>query len=519
MKEQEFINKLAPIAVKDMQASGVLASVTIAQGFLESGHGTEELALKANNFFGMKCSLSGNTWKSAWDGKSKHTKKTKEQTKDGREYTVTAAFRKYPDMETSVKDHSCYLTGAKNGPKLRFAGLAGEKDPEKAIKIIKDGGYATDVKYVDKVMSIINKYNLTQYDKAEVNHTSGQKPCIQIIPELATQNKCYKNSKKITPKGIMLHSVGCPQPDPLVFAANWDKAGQSVCVHLVVGKDPAAYQLLPFDVKANHCGSGAKGSGNNAFISLEMTEPATIKYTGGSSWIELGNGANTKAHVLAVYANAVQVFALLCKQYGFNPLDSNVIMSHQEGHKKGIASNHGDVGHLWDKFGLTMDQFRQDVKGAMEGAAVSLAPVPSVDASSDDTSRQKVNPLNGTVKVIYKGFDGLNVRKAPSMLAEVDQVVKAGTFNVVGISEDEKWYKLKSGLFITSIPDYVQFKAAPEQKESIARTGYYRVRKSWQDAKSQIGAFKNKDNAIDLCKHNKGYKVFENDGKQVYSGK
>ncbi len=166
-----------------------------------------------------------------------------------------------------------------------------------------------------------------------------------------------------------------------------------------------------------------------------------------------------------------------------------------------------------------MDQFRQDVKGAMEGAAVSLAPVPSVDASSDDTSRQKVNPLNGTVKVIYKGFDGLNVRKAPSMLAEVDQVVKAGTFNVVGISEDEKWYKLKSGLFITSIPDYVQFKAAPEQKESIARTGYYRVRKSWQDAKSQIGAFKNKDNAIDLCKHNKGYKVFENDGKQVYSGK
>ena len=519
MTQQEFINKLAPIAVRDMSDSGVPASVTIAQAILESGYGTTELALKANNFFGMKCSLSGNTWKSAWDGKSKHTKKTKEQTKDGREYTVTAAFRKYPDMETSVKDHSCYLTGAKNGPKLRFAGLAGEKDPEKAIKIIKDGGYATDVKYVDKVMSIINKYNLTQYDKAEVNHTSGQKPCIQIIPELATQNKCYKNSKKITPKGIMLHSVGCPQPDPLVFAANWDKAGQSVCVHLVVGKDPAAYQLLPFDVKANHCGSGAKGSGNNTYISLEMTEPATIKYTGGSSWIELGNGANTKAHVLATYANAVQVFALLCKQYGFNPLDSNVIMSHQEGHKKGLASNHGDVGHIWDKFGLTMQHFRQDVKAAMEGMAVPPCTVPSVNASSDDTSRQKVNPLNGTVKVVYKGFDGLNVRKAPSMLAEVDRKVKSGTFTVVGISEDEKWYKLKSGLFITSIPDYVQFKATPEQKASTAGTGYYRVRKSWQDAKSQIGAFKDKNNAINLCKHNKGYKVFDNDGKQVYSGK
>ncbi len=519
MTQQEFINKLAPIAVKDMQASGVPASVTIAQGILESGYGTEELAVKANNFFGMKCTLSGNTWKSAWDGKSKHTKKTKEQTKDGKEYTVTAAFRKYPDMETSVRDHSLYLTGAKNGSKLRFTGLAEEKDPRKAITIIKNGGYATDTKYVDKVMSIINRYNLTQYDKAAVNHTSGQKPCIQIIPEPATQNKCYKNSKKITPKGIMLHSVGCPQPDPMAFVKNWDNANTSVCVHLVVGKDKTAYQLLPFDVKANHCGSGAKGSGNNTYISLEMTEPATIKYTGGSSWIELGNGTNTKAHVLSTYANAVQVFALLCKQYGFNPLDANVIMSHQEGHKKGIASNHGDVGHIWDKFGLTMQHFRQDVKAAMEGAAAPPCYIPSVDASSDDTSRQKVNPLNGTVKVVYKGFDGVNIRKAPSMLAEVDQVVKAGTFTVVGISADEKWYRLKSGLFITSIPDYVQFKATTEQKAATAGTGYYRVRKSWKDAKSQVGAFKNKDNAIDFCKHNKGYKVFDNVGKQVYSGK
>ncbi len=518
MTNQEFINEIAEYAVRDMQKTGVLASVTIAQSCLEAGFGTTDLAVKANNVNGLKCDLSGNTWETVWDKKSRYTKNTKEQKKDGTEYTVKADFRVYPDWETCIKDHSLYLIGAMNGNKKRFEGIVGEKDPRKAITIIKNGGYATDTKYVDKVMSIINRYNLTQYDKA-ANKDSVQNPDIQVIPKLATKNKCYKNARKITPKGIMLHSVGCPQPDPLVFAANWDKAGQSVCVHLVVGKDPAAYQLLPFDIKANHCGSGAKGSGNNTFISLEMTEPATIKYTGGSNWIELGNGANTKAHVLAVYANAVQVFALLCKQYGFNPLDSNVIMSHQEGHKKGLASNHGDVGHIWDKFGLTMQHFRQDVKAAMEGMAVPPCTVPSVDASSDDTSRQKVNPLNGTVKVIYKGFDGLNVRKAPSMLAEVDQVVKAGTFNVVGISEDEKWYKLKSGLFITSIPDYVQFKAAPEQKESIARTGYYRVRKSWQDAKSQIGAFKDKNNAINLCKYNKGYKVFDNDGKQVYSGK
>ena len=87
MSEQEFIQAVSECAVKDMGASGILASVSIAQAILESGYGTTELALNANNFFGMKCSLSGNTWDSAWDGFSKYTKQTKEQDPDGKEYT------------------------------------------------------------------------------------------------------------------------------------------------------------------------------------------------------------------------------------------------------------------------------------------------------------------------------------------------------------------------------------------------------------------------------------------------
>ena len=139
-----------------------------------------------------------------------------------------------------------------------------------------------------------------------------------------------------------------------------------------------------------------------------------------------------------------------------------------------------------------------------------------MDNSSDDTSNQKVNPLNGTVTVIYKGDDGLNIRKAPSIIAEVDQVVYNGVFTVVGISADEKWYKLKSGLYVTSIPEYVSFKATEEQKASTAGTGYFRVRKAWSDIASQIGAFKNKDNAVEMCKQNEGYKVFDNEGKEIY---
>lgn len=70
---------------------------------------------------------------------------------------------------------------------------------------------------------------------------------------------------------------------------------------------------------------------------------------------------------------------------------------------------------------------------------------------------QPVNPLSGFVKVFYKGKDGVNVRKAPCMGDNVDQVVFDGVYTVVGVSVDGLWYKLKSGLFLTSDKRYVQF--------------------------------------------------------------
>lgn len=110
---------------------------------------------------------SGNTWESVWDGVSKYTKPTKEQNTDGTEYIITADFRKYPDILDSIKDHSCYLNGALNGNSLRYAGLSGEKNYRKAAELIKAGNYATDISYVDKLCSLIERWNLTKYDKEE----------------------------------------------------------------------------------------------------------------------------------------------------------------------------------------------------------------------------------------------------------------------------------------------------------------------------------------------------------------
>lgn len=172
MTEKEFVEKISNLAAEDMKTSGILASVTAAQACLESGYGTTELAKNANNLFGMKTTLSNNTWASVWDGKSKYTKKTNEQTKDGTVYVVTADFRKYADILTSIKDHSCYLNGAMNGKVKRYAGLSGCTDYKTAAQIIKNGGYATDVKYVDKICSLIERWNLTRFDKLGKENTN-----------------------------------------------------------------------------------------------------------------------------------------------------------------------------------------------------------------------------------------------------------------------------------------------------------------------------------------------------------
>lgn len=168
LPDAQMAEKALEMARKDYKKSGILPSVTAAQMILESGYFRSELALNANNCFGMKSELSGNSWtNSAWDGISVYLINTKEQDKNGREYTVLATFRKYNSVEASIADHSAYLLGAASGSQPRYPGLTRAKDYREAITIIKNGGYATDVKYVEKVSNIIKKYGLDKYDKEQ----------------------------------------------------------------------------------------------------------------------------------------------------------------------------------------------------------------------------------------------------------------------------------------------------------------------------------------------------------------
>lgn len=165
MSTSQFIAAMGPVAQADYHRSGVLASVTLAQAILESGWGKSTLAQNANNMFGMKTNLSGNTWAgSAWDGVSSYSIRTGEEY-DGKHVTITASFRKYPGVAQSVADHSAYLVNAKNGSTNRYKGLTSTKNYKEQITIIKNGGYATSSTYISQLTSLIQRYHLDQYDR------------------------------------------------------------------------------------------------------------------------------------------------------------------------------------------------------------------------------------------------------------------------------------------------------------------------------------------------------------------
>lgn len=188
-----------------------------------------------------------------------------------------------------------------------------------------------------------------------------------IVTEYMTKNPCYQSGRTITVKGLMLHSVGCAQPNPRVFVKNWNSASYDrACVHGFIGEDEAIITLPCLEtagkaMRAWHCGA----SGNNTHIGVEMCEPGNIKYTGGASFT-CADLTTARSFVRKTTEQAVGLFAQLCKFHGLNPMQD--IVSHAEGHALGIASNHADPDHLWRGLGMdyNMDDFRRDVAERLE---------------------------------------------------------------------------------------------------------------------------------------------------------
>ena len=261
-----------------------------------------------------------------------------------------------------------------------------------------------------------------------------------LVESLLTKNPCYTAGRKIKVKGLMLHSVGCPQPSASVFVKNWNKASYDrACVHAFVdGNTGTVYQTLPWDHRGWHGG----GSSNNTHIGVEMCEPACIKYTGGANFT-CSDPATAKAVAARTYKAAVELFAILCKQFGLDPLKDGVIVSHKEGSARGIASNHGDPEHLWNQLGTgyTMNGFRAAVKAAMGAGVVTTPETPAKPTTAPETG--KLTPY----KVRITATD-LNIRTGPGTNYPSKGYIKPTVYTIVEEATGKgatKWGKLKSG--------------------------------------------------------------------------
>jgi len=189
---------------------------------------------------------------------------------------------------------------------------------------------------------------------------------------IMTENACYKAGRKITVKGIMVHSTGANNPwlkryvgpDDGKLGKNqynnhWNQPmDREVCVHAFIGKlkdgSIATYQCLPW----NHRGWHAGGSANNTHIGFEICE----------------DGLTDASYFNAVYKEAVEFVAYLCKEYNLDPMKDGVVIGHYEGYKRGVASNHGDPKNWFPKHGKSMDSFRADVKALLTASKPAEKP-------------------------------------------------------------------------------------------------------------------------------------------------
>ena len=190
---------------------------------------------------------------------------------------------------------------------------------------------------------------------------------MRLRKQYLTKNDCYRAGRTIRPQGVMVHSTGANNPsvaryvpgDDVIgrnqYGNDWDRPGVEKCAHAFVGRfadgSVGTVQTLPWNRRGWHCGRGKNGSANDTHISFEICE----------------DGLEDASYFKAVYQEAVELTAMLCREHNLDPLADGVVICHKEGYHRGIASNHSDVLHWSPKFGKTRDDFRGDVAQKMRG--------------------------------------------------------------------------------------------------------------------------------------------------------
>lgn len=149
--QAKFMAAAIPLAQASQRASGVPASIKLAQAILETGWGTSELAIRGNNYFGIKAHRGPGTAGVVWINTSEYV--------NGTWIRVDAAFRAYHTMAESFVDHDRFLSGSE-----RYNRCFETEDPQEFARRLQAAGYATDPTYADKLIRVMDRFNLYAYD-------------------------------------------------------------------------------------------------------------------------------------------------------------------------------------------------------------------------------------------------------------------------------------------------------------------------------------------------------------------
>ena len=262
MNKKQFIEQIAKNVIELAPKYGIsVYSPIIAQACLESAYGTSNKA-QYHNYFGLKWRANRVPIASGY-----FEDKSKEQKTDGTYIDIVTKWFKFANLRDGIEGYLQFINVA------NYSNLKGITDPRKYLETIKSDGYATSLKYVDNLMNVIKTNDLTRFDKVE-NKKEVVNMSLNIVNSIMTKNPCYVQGKKIEVKGLMLHSVGCPQPSAMAFIKNWNSPSYTrACVHgFIDANDGKVYQCLPWTMRGWHGG----GSSNNTHIGVEMCEPYCI---------------------------------------------------------------------------------------------------------------------------------------------------------------------------------------------------------------------------------------------------
>jgi len=174
-----YIENYKGVAQTNMKTYGIPASIILGQALLESGYGTAPLCVQANNHFGIKCHKD-------WLGDSVHYD----------DDSIGECFRKYNNPTESFRDHAVFLT---SGSRYSELFKLDTKDYKSWAKGLKDAGYATDPQYPAKLISLIERYQLYQYDDSGYSNKE--------VAKLSNSRKTNETERYVVSQGDTLYSI------------------------------------------------------------------------------------------------------------------------------------------------------------------------------------------------------------------------------------------------------------------------------------------------------------------------